>query len=207
MALRSGDESATNILLRLWGFCQERKRWRFTDLGDQDLDNICRAINVKPHLIAAGFLQEKSGVLIVHDWENMNAQLVSCWRNGSKGGRPIKITRKPNDNPTQTERNPRQTHRNPPILSNPILSNQPVATNSTNSTRPSTEDELVQYCTNLGLDAGDGQAYWEKWLNNGFTNDHRPMKDWKAVCRCHKRYGYFPSQKQSHSRRPVENQI
>jgi hypothetical protein len=38
---------------------------------------------------------------------------------------------------------------------------------------------------------------WDKWQGNGFTNGGKPMKDWKAVLRSWKGYGYLPSQKQS----------
>jgi hypothetical protein len=37
---------------------------------------------------------------------------------------------------------------------------------------------------------------WDKWQGNGFTNGGKPMKDWRAVLRSWKGYGYLPSQKQ-----------
>jgi hypothetical protein len=62
--------------------------------------------------------------------------------------------------------------------------------------KPESKDAVVAYAGELGLPSSDGESVWDKWQGNGFTNGGKPMKDWRAVLRSWKGYGYLPSQKQ-----------
>lgn len=65
--------------------------------------------------------------------------------------------------------------------------------------KPSSKGEVEDYCIEIGLPKSDGSAVWDKWNGNGFTNGGKAMKDWKAVIRSWKGYGYMPSQKNPQS--------
>ena len=66
--------------------------------------------------------------------------------------------------------------------------------NSRAGTPPSLED-LVLFCTELGLPRTDAEYYDDHWKANGYRIGNNRVKDWKAVIRNHKRHGWLPSQK------------
>jgi hypothetical protein len=56
--------------------------------------------------------------------------------------------------------------------------------------------DLIQYCSEIGLPASDGEWLFDKWEGNGWKNDGRTIKDWRGTVRTWKRSGsIFPSQK------------
>lgn len=89
-------------VLRIWALCHQRKRGSLDGVPETALKEICRwpgeAAELVRILKEARFLDEEDGVLIAHDWEEENSQLLKKWdagRFGKKGGRPKK-------NPTVT---------------------------------------------------------------------------------------------------------
>lgn len=58
-----------------------------------------------------------------------------------------------------------------------------------------TLSELKEYCVSLGLPESDGEACFNKWEGNGWTNGGKAIKDCKATIRSWKDQGYLPSQK------------
>jgi hypothetical protein len=108
----AGPEGAPMMIIRLWAHCQHRKTGRFPNMSDDALAIICRwnrsPSELKAILIECGFINNRDGILTIHDWENTNRILVSAWKNGTKGGRPRKPTAKPtgnqSDNRTGTDR-------------------------------------------------------------------------------------------------------
>lgn len=58
-----------------------------------------------------------------------------------------------------------------------------------------TEPEITAFCKELGLSPTDAEWVFYKWLGNGWKNDGKPIKSWKATIRCWKAGGFFPSQK------------
>jgi hypothetical protein len=195
VALRSGDESAPNIVLRLWEFCQTRKRWRFSDMSEHDLDVICRANNVKTHLIDAGFLEEKKGTLVVHDWQNTNRILVSAWANGLFGGRPKITDRIPTGNRPVTDRKP-VDHINHINQSNQSVPTPTTSTKTSTKARASSKEEVIDYCLKKGIKVEDGEWFFFHCVGNGWTNDGRAIRDWKATLRQWSCAEILPSQKQ-----------
>lgn len=105
----TGSPAAPLMVIRLWAHCQQRKAWEFQDMSDAALAAVCRwqgePALARKHLTDAGFIDRASepGVVIVHQWDEVNATLVRNWINGPKGGRP-KTQREPSENPTGTDK-------------------------------------------------------------------------------------------------------
>ena len=57
--------------------------------------------------------------------------------------------------------------------------------------------EVVDFCKEQDLPMEDGVWFFNKCEGNGWTNDGKPIKDWKATIRAWKAAGYMASQKQS----------
>lgn len=58
-----------------------------------------------------------------------------------------------------------------------------------------TLEELKAFAVEIGLPASDGETTFNSWEGNGWTNDKKQIKDWKATIRAWKGKGYLPSQK------------
>lgn len=75
----------------------------------------------------------------------------------------------------------------------------PIKTENTSKTTTergrATEQELKDFCTELGLPTSDAEFLYHKWCGNGWKNGTAPIKDWKATVRSWKAAGYLPSQK------------
>jgi hypothetical protein len=92
------NKCAPQMLMRLWAHCQYRKTSQFFDLSDNALALICQydgdPKKWRETLVQIGFLEDNGKCMVVHDWDKTNAKMVSCWYNGTKGGRPEKKTKK-----------------------------------------------------------------------------------------------------------------
>jgi hypothetical protein len=66
-----------------------------------------------------------------------------------------------------------------------------------NKSRPHSFEELRDFVVGkLQLPINDAAALWEHWKGNGFTNNHKAMKDWRAVASCWERCNiFFPSRR------------
>jgi hypothetical protein len=64
--------------------------------------------------------------------------------------------------------------------------------------KPASEETVVAYCVERGLPQKDGTYMWNHWKANGFTNNGRPIRDWKAEIRAWQTGGFFPSMRQVH---------
>jgi hypothetical protein len=60
-----------------------------------------------------------------------------------------------------------------------------------------TLEELKAYCVEIGLTESDGEWKFDQFEANGWTNNGKPVRDYRAHIRTWKRSGYFPSQKVS----------
>jgi hypothetical protein len=86
----SGDEVAVRCLLRFWAHCQQRRRWRFTELNAERLALICdwRGNPLKFwDAMLATFLDKDGEEIIAHDWEQVNGTLVGRWQGGRSTAR------------------------------------------------------------------------------------------------------------------------
>jgi hypothetical protein len=57
------------------------------------------------------------------------------------------------------------------------------------------EEEVIQYCTSIGLTEEDGSWFWDKCEGNGWKNSGKPIVCWKSTVSSWKRIKIFPSQK------------
>lgn len=105
-----GCETAVCCILRLWGFCQQRKRWVLPDLTPAMLTAICRwggAPDVFWTAMLGRFIDQTPDGFEVHEWATANVALINSWNNGKRSkGRPPKTHGKPTGsdwaNPVET---------------------------------------------------------------------------------------------------------
>jgi hypothetical protein len=57
-------------------------------------------------------------------------------------------------------------------------------------------DDTFDFCNKIGLTRTDAEYMQDKWLETGFKNNGKPIKDWQAQIRNWKRMSYLPSTKQ-----------
>lgn len=93
-------------LLALWGDCQIRRRWQGLDLTARKVAAIMRCDGDAEKLWAAltdpdcpWLDPEPDGTWTVHGFEEHQTQVISMWRNGSKGGRKSSPAPPPNTKP------------------------------------------------------------------------------------------------------------
>lgn len=158
---RTSDESAPLMILRLWLHCQRMRKTRFL-LTAEALAVICHYTG-KPAdflslLLELRFLDEDGDHLVVHNFDRWNGKLVSCWDNGSKGGRTKK--RKTQSRLGFCERNPNAVSQKPipSSLSNLSLLKEGVRGRF---------DEWMKYRRGLGGNVKDWTTLFRKqieWL-------------------------------------------
>ena len=56
-------------------------------------------------------------------------------------------------------------------------------------------DDAKAFAASIELPESDGESCFHKWEGNGWTNNGKPIKDWKATIRAWKAQGFLPSQK------------
>lgn len=114
-----GDR-AMEFVVMLWAHCQENQRGEFWQGADADYVEMLvdwdgergllfRALVECGRPGKVGFIVPEPDGLRVHEWEEMNSQMVSNWRRnlngrGGKTGSQREPNRKPVDNPTRTQR-------------------------------------------------------------------------------------------------------
>ncbi len=93
---RVGD-FAMEALIRLWAHCQQNQRGEFWRGANAEYLELTAEWDGEPGLLyrsltdpEIGFVVVEEGGLRIHNWEEMNPQIVSNWKNGPKGGRPKK---------------------------------------------------------------------------------------------------------------------
>lgn len=84
-----------------------------------------------------------------------------------------------------------------------VMSNVTVTLPKPNKSKPSSVEEVIEYCSTLGLPKKDGEFFWHRWESNGFTlNGKDKMKDWGGVVRQYRSAGWCPSQKDAKALQP-----
>lgn len=56
-------------------------------------------------------------------------------------------------------------------------------------------EECVDFCKCSGLEGSDGVWFFNKCEGNGWTNNGKPIRNWRATIRAWQSAGYMPSQK------------
>lgn len=66
---------------------------------------------------------------------------------------------------------------------------------ATSSSCLASEEEIKTFCLSNGLLESDGAYLFDKWEGNGWTNDGRPIRNWKRTILSWKTAKFLPSQK------------
>jgi hypothetical protein len=66
-----------------------------------------------------------------------------------------------------------------------------------------TQKDIEEFCVSLGFPRSDGEAAFNKWEGNGWTNGGKPIRDWRATIRSWSLEGYLASQKRKASDKPA----
>ena len=106
---------------------------------------------------------------------------------GKMGGNPNLKTKKVNLTPNLVLENE--------VNQKPTPSSSSSSSSSSKNTQPS-YDETFDFCQKNGLARIDAEYMQDKWLETGFKNNGKPIKDWQAQIRNWKRMSYLPSTKQ-----------
>jgi uncharacterized protein YdaU (DUF1376 family) len=61
--------------------------------------------------------------------------------------------------------------------------------------KPASHEEFWQYCEARQMGNSDINYLWNHWEGNRWTNDGKPIGDWKATVRSWEHGGFLPSQK------------
>ena len=100
-------EGAMKYLIALWGHCQNNQRGEFWPGANADYVELICEWDGEPGVLfnalrtcgnPAGFIVVENGGVRVHDWDEMNARIVSNWTlntNGRKGKNPTGSQREP----------------------------------------------------------------------------------------------------------------
>jgi len=64
---------------------------------------------------------------------------------------------------------------------------------------PPNLEDLVSFCSELGLPKTDAEYYDDHWKANGYRIGSNRVRDWKAVIRNHKRHGWLQSQQKTNN--------
>ena len=173
-------------VLRLWGSAQIRRQFSGLPLSPKRLamelkwrGDEQRLFEVLTDPDAPWLDRETDGTFTVHGFEEHQHQVVKLWENGKKGGRPPKP--KPSSSPSSSSYpicEPNENHM--------VLTNEPIAKKSK---AKGTLDELKQFALEVGLPESDGEWAFHKWEGNGWTNNGKFIKDWKATIRSWKAVG------------------
>jgi len=193
---RLADTSALEVLIRLWGHCQQANRghcWRGADA--EYVEDVCRwegppgkLFNLLLELL---WIEQDGDTIRIHDWDQYNAGLISNWRNGKKSkGRPK------NKPPPQAMPNPPETHGlstcNPPETHggsnakpmnegmNEGMKSTPARNDFSEAVLPTPEDIVAFGAGGAAIPPDYCRAYWEKkqvrpktWFDRGDLIDWR----------------------------------
>lgn len=92
---RRVGEYAAEALLRIWAHCQNSQRGeRWLSADPEYVEVVARWTGpngaLYESLLDCRFIDERAGVVVIHDWEYMNSNTVNNWKKGKMGGRPRK---------------------------------------------------------------------------------------------------------------------
>ena len=81
-------------------------------------------------------------------------------------------------------------------LLNDVTHTEAEAEVDTKKNKKPSFDDTFDFCNKIGLTRTDAEYMQDKWLETGFKNNGKPIKDWQAQIRNWKRMSYLPSTKQ-----------
>ena len=88
-------------------------------------------------------------------------------------------------------------------LLNDVTHTEAEAEVDTKKNKKPSYDDTFEFCKKIGLAKIDAEYMQDKWLETGFKNNGKPIKDWQAQIRNWKRMNYLPSTKQKPAMRSI----
>lgn len=163
---------------------------KFEGWTPEILASVCRwegSADVFWSAMTQTFVDASEAFIVVHQWADENASLISAWKNGVKGGRPFK-------------NNPRVTHGLPvgsPPVTHGVTDKIREDKRREDETRLETESkpktarfapplrsELDSLAAEIGDDAGQHiEPFINYYSSNGWKVGKNKMADWKAAFR------------------------
>lgn len=116
---------AVLCLLRIWSYCQLRKRWKFDDSQASIIEWIGKWNGQEGLLLSTlkevGFIDEEGGKLSMHDFEDVNGKMVTNWMNGMNATKKAKkdSIKSSQDANSCAEKTTTLTEENPPSTDTP----------------------------------------------------------------------------------------
>jgi hypothetical protein len=89
------------------------------------------------------------------------------------------------------------------VLLNDVTHTEAEAEADTKKNKKPSFDDTFDFCNKIGLTRTDAEYMQDKWLETGFKNNEKPIKDWQAQIRNWKRMSYLPSTKQKPAMRSI----
>jgi len=113
---------------------------------------------------------------------------------GSKGGSKTQASREPTPFVREEKERSKEREENVPVLpfSVPVLTEEEREEQRVHSAL----DRVRAFAAENGISINDADWFFWKGQGNGWTNDGKPIQDWKATLRSWRNGGYLPSQKQ-----------
>jgi hypothetical protein len=129
--------------------------------------------------------------------EPRRAEKPACGNSGVRDSRPTgnPSDRKPVEHSEDVAKEDKPKENQPEENKHDFFGDSVNGSTPKPSKRKGTEEELRAYAFEIGLLKSDGSYLCDKWEGNGWTNDGKPIKDWRATMRSWKRLGILPSQR------------
>ena len=181
---RAVGDGAMEYLVKLWGYC-ESKRMEFLDRSDPEfVERLCEWEGPPGELYLAlaatcggkvGFIVEEEDGLRVHDWEEVNQNMVETWRKNRaaleavrQGGADLEDDDEEDD--AKAASPGRGVHRRQPDAATPDGA--------------PTLDDVLDFCEYSGLPELTGQRVheWHTIKGKWFSKSGR-LVDWRFLCR------------------------
>lgn len=200
---------AVIAVLRLWGTAQIRRKFSGLELSPKrlametkwkgDADKLFSTLTDPD---APWIDPEPDGTFTLHGFEEHQHQVVKLWENGKKGGRPKKVSPSPSskDSSSSTSSSSSSSPICEPNGNQMVFDDEPA---TKKSKAKGTLEEIKAFAVENGLPASDGETTFHKWEGNGWTNNGKPIRDWKATVRAWMGACIMPSQKGTQAPAPA----
>ena len=173
---------AVLCLLRIWSYCQQRKRWQFDGAQASIIEWIGKWNGEKGLLLATlkevGFIdEEEDGEFSMHDFENVNGKMVSNWANGTNSVKKTRSATK-KDSVRSSKYADSCAKKSPALNEEPLTTATPSVGHGQANATPRAGDGEANGTPSVGHGeatatprAGDGQATATPRVGDGDATD------------------------------------
>ena len=183
---------AVLCLLRIWSYCQQRKRWQFDAAQASIIEWIGKWNGEKGLLLATlkevGFIdEEEDGEFSMHDFENVNGKMVSNWANGTNSVKKTRSATKKDSVKSSkyadscAKKNPALNKESPAIATPRVGDEQATATPRICHGQANATPRIGDGDANATPRICDGQATATPRVGDGEANDTPRVGDGQAT--------------------------